>query len=57
MRQDPSGDESIELGSDGSCEEAGLPNGERRDKPRAREIIPELQRDEGKDTGLCSGVH
>jgi hypothetical protein len=27
MRQDPSGDDSIELGSDASCKDAGLPKG------------------------------
>ena len=28
MRQEPSGDENIALGGDGSCKEAGLPGGE-----------------------------
>jgi hypothetical protein len=57
-KQDPSGEEKIASGSDGSGKEAGLLSVRNVDPDlNVFKFAPELQRDEGKDAGSRTGVH
>ena len=57
MRQEPSGDENMALGGDGSCTEAGL-QGDEIDTPKSpRPNTPELHRNERKDPSSSARVY
>ena len=57
-RQEPSGDENIALGGDGSCKEAGLDE-VINNVPGAykTKIAPELECDEGEHPSLITGIY
>ena len=57
-RQEPSGDENIALGGDGSCKEAGL-DGVVNNVPGTykTEIAPELECDKGEYPSLITRVY
>ena len=56
-RQEPSGDENMALGGDGSCKEAGLPGVRYVHANYQDRNTPKLHRNERKDSGVSPRVY